>query len=94
MTLFFIKKLNIVRSYCLRRYKDGFYVHGPANKKSKSYVKSSKETADYISRYASHPPISESNILSLDEDGHTITWSIKTAIRVINHTRECIYRYQ
>lgn len=69
------KEFNIVRSYCLRRYKDGFYVHGPANKKSKSYVKSSKETADYISRYASHPPISESNILSLDEDNHTITWT-------------------
>ena len=42
------KEFNIVRSYCLRRYKDGFYVQGPANKKSKFYVKSSKETADYI----------------------------------------------
>jgi len=69
------KSFNIIRSQVIKKYKDGFYVYGPANKNSKSYIKSSKNTADYIARYASQPPLSESNILSWDKDYSTITWT-------------------
>jgi len=68
-------KFNKEWSIALKKYKDGFYVHGPANKKSNHYIKSSKAAADYISRYASHPPIAESNILSLNEITNEITWT-------------------
>lgn len=68
-------KFNTERSIALKKYRDGFYVHGPANKKSNHYIKSSKAAADYISRYDSHPPIAESNILSLNEITNEITWT-------------------
>lgn len=33
-----------------------------------------KNLTNYITRYASHPPISERRIISINDDNHTITW--------------------
>ena len=33
-----------------------------------------KTLTNYITRYASHPPISERRIISINDDNHTITW--------------------
>jgi hypothetical protein len=67
------REFNILRTKIIKQYKNGFYTHGP---KVKEYNKlySVKKIANYIARYASHPPIAESNILSLNEDDKTVTW--------------------
>ena len=67
------REFNILRSKIIKQYKDGFYTYGP---KVKEYSKfyNSKKIADYIARYASHPPISESNLLSLDTNNHILSW--------------------
>lgn len=63
-----------LRTRLLKQYKDGFYVNGPKIKEKSSFY-SAKHVAHYISRYAAHPPIAESNILSLNEDTHQVTWT-------------------
>lgn len=65
--------------------KNGFYVHGPKYDNEK--IKSKKDIVKYVVRYAGHPAISESRIISIDyinnivsyyydphedTDGHTI----------------------
>ncbi|WP_162151212.1 transposase [Haploplasma modicum] len=60
------KQFNILRNSIHKEYKDGFYVYGPASKNHSSHIKTAKDAANYISRYASHPPIAQSNILALD----------------------------
>lgn len=69
------KEFNILRNLIPKEYKDGFYVYGPANKNHSSHIKTAKGAANYISRYASHPPIAESNILALDTDKNLVTWT-------------------
>jgi transposase-like protein len=67
------REFNILRTQIIKQYKDGFYTYGP---KVKEYSKfyNVKKIADYIARYASHPPIAESNIISLEENGVHVTW--------------------
>ena len=69
------KQFNILRNSIPKEYKDGFYVYGPASKNHSSHIKTAKGAANYISRYASHPPIAESNILALDTDNNKVTWT-------------------
>lgn len=69
------KEFNIVRTKVLKQYKDGFYVFGPKVKENNNVILSAKATADYISRYASHPPIADSNLLVLNYQDKTITWT-------------------
>ena len=69
------KEFNKIRNFIPKKYKHGFYVYGPANKNHKTHIKNAKDAADYISRYASHPPIAESNILALDDVNHEVTWT-------------------
>lgn len=64
---------NKLRTKLIKQYQNGFYVNGPKISEENTFY-SSKKIADYISRYASHPPIAESNILSLDEETHQVTW--------------------
>lgn len=67
------RQFNILRTKIIKHYKDGFYTYGP---KVKEYSKfyNSKMIADYIARYASHPPIAQSNILSLNDAEGQLTW--------------------
>lgn len=56
-----------------KKYKEGFYVYGP--KVTKTFnLKTAQGVTNYIARYASHPAISESRILSMDTEENTITW--------------------
>ncbi len=59
--------------YLKTNYDDGLYVFGPPlvddNESSKS-----KAITDYIIRYASHPPISESRITNLDVNDNKVSW--------------------
>lgn len=68
------RDFNILRTKILKQYKDGFYIHGPKLDGKTNQLKSTKDTADYIARYASHPSISEHNILELNKDNNTVTW--------------------
>lgn len=68
------REFNILRNKIPKIYKHGFYVHGPKLNGKSNNLKNAKDTANYISRYASHPPISEHNILKLNKDDHTVTW--------------------
>ncbi len=56
-----------------KQYKDGFYVYGPENNICSS-LKDAKSVTNYIVRYASHPPISQKRITTLDYVNRTITW--------------------
>lgn len=69
------REFNILRTKIMKQYKDGFYIHGPKLNNKNNIIKSSKSAADYISRYASHPPISERNILELNIENKTVTWT-------------------
>jgi hypothetical protein len=68
-------EFNRLRTIILKQYQEGFYVYGPKDE-TQEYQKlnSLKKVADYIARYASHPPIAESNILSLDNETKMIIW--------------------
>ncbi len=67
------KEFNRLRTTIIKNYSDGFYVYGPKNESSEGdSIDSAEKVADYIARYASHPPISESNILSLESDEDSI----------------------
>lgn len=69
------REFNILRNKIKTQYKDGFYVYGPKDETKEHHkLYSIKLVADYIARYASHPPIAESNILSIDKINKTITW--------------------
>lgn len=68
---------NRLRTLIVREYKNGFYTYGPKSNEfisEKNKLNSIKKIADYISRYASHPPIAESNILNFDKDKNLVTW--------------------
>lgn len=67
------KSFNILRTKIVKTYQDGFYTYGPKIKE-KQKLSGLKKIADYIARYASHPPIAESNILYLNHETETITW--------------------
>lgn len=67
------REFNILRTKIIKQYKDGFYTYGPKVKEFSKFY-NSKKIADYIARYASHPPIAESNILSLNEENGQLTW--------------------
>lgn len=71
------KEFNKLRTNIYRDYKNGFYTYGPRSKTTiseETRLTNIKKIANYIARYASHPPISESNILSFDRDNNTVTW--------------------
>lgn len=51
----------------------GFYVYGPQLEKE-STLKDTKALTNYIARYASHPPISEKRIISIDYQTNRIKW--------------------
>ena len=70
-------EFNKLRSIITKEYKDGFYTYGPKSSEliNENYkLNTIKKIANYIARYASHPPISESNILNFDKDNNLITW--------------------
>ena len=67
------REFNILRSKIIKKYKDGFYTYGPRIKEFTKFY-NTKKIANYIARYASHPPIAESNILSLDSTNSTVSW--------------------
>jgi len=67
------REFNIQRTKMINQYKQGFYTYGPKVKEHSKFY-NSKKIADYIARYASHPPIAESNILSLNEEDGLVTW--------------------
>jgi putative transposase len=50
-----------------RKYPWGFYVHGPKESRIKS-TKKAYNKAKYITRYVRHPPISDSRIVSCQND--------------------------
>lgn len=64
---------NRLRTLLIKKYKHGFYTHGPQVNKEPS-IKKMKQIADYIARYASHPAIAESRIDAFDPLSHMITW--------------------
>ncbi len=55
----------------MKRYPNGFYVHGPKENRIKTN-KTAYNKAKYITRYVRHPPISNTRIQSYD--GHTVTF--------------------
>lgn len=66
-------EFNRLRTRLNKKYKEGFYVYGP--KVTKTFnLKTAQGVTNYIARYASHPAISESRILSMDTEENTITW--------------------
>lgn len=67
-------QFNSLRSFLIRKYKYGFYTHGPQIKEY-HLLNSAKKVSDYITRYASRPAISEERILDFDEEKHLITWT-------------------
>jgi hypothetical protein len=71
------REFNILRTKIVREYKDGFYTHGPKAKElinEESKISSLRGLAKYIARYASHPPLAESNILKFDKESNLVTW--------------------
>jgi hypothetical protein len=65
-------KFSRLRNYLYKQLKDGFYTYGP---KLKNNTKVSiKNITRYIARYAGHPAMSESRIINIDYDKHTITY--------------------
>ncbi len=56
-----------------RKYKSGFYVYAPRLQVS-NCKGGLKALIKYITRYAGHPPMSESRILNVDYDFDTITY--------------------
>lgn len=52
--------------------KNGFYVHGPKHDNEK--IKSKKDIVKYVVRYAGHPAISESRIISIDYVNNAVTY--------------------
>jgi len=62
-----------LRNFISKKYEEGFYTYGPKIKEEEKFD-STDETAKYLARYASHPPIAESNLLSLDSETNEITW--------------------
>jgi hypothetical protein len=67
-----INKIYWLNKNLSETYKNGFYVHGPKLKQHS--IKSIKAVANYISRYASHPAISERRIVKIDKTNNTVTW--------------------
>lgn len=62
--------------YLTKHYPHGFYTFGPELEggiKNNTRL-SLKAVVDYIARYASHPPIAESRILTIDHDKQLVTW--------------------
>jgi hypothetical protein len=65
-------KFSRLRNLLYKQLKDGFYTYGP---KLKNNTKVSiKNITKYIARYAGHPAMSESRIINIDYDNHTITY--------------------
>ena len=64
-----------------KKYPKGYYVYSPRmkdaagdEKKDGSRIKGMNALAKYVARYASHPAIAESRIISYNEEKHTVTW--------------------
>jgi transposase-like protein len=66
-------RFNRLRTFLIKKYTHGFYTYGPQVDKQPS-IKKTKQIADYIARYASHPAIAESRIDNFDPVSHTVTW--------------------
>ena len=67
-------EIYLLNKSLLESYKDGFYVYGSKFNNFNTNTFNMKTLTNYITRYASHPPISERRIISINDDNHTITW--------------------
>lgn len=67
-------EIYLLNKSLLGFYKDGFYVYGPNFNNFNTTTSNMKTLINYITRYASHPPISKRRIISTNDDNHTITW--------------------
>lgn len=54
------------------KFTDGFYVYEPQMEGTS--ISGTRQLAKYVTRYASHPAISESRIDSFDSETKTVTW--------------------
>ena len=71
------KKINTiefrkVKNEIYSNSKNGFYVYGPKHNNEK--INSKKDIVKYVVRYAGHPAISESRIISIDYVNNTVTY--------------------
>lgn len=53
---------------------NGFYVYAPKIQLSSFKRDNIKHLVEYVTRYASHPPMSESRITNVDYDNNTVTY--------------------
>lgn len=67
-----VSKLFLINKKLFHTFSKGFYVHGPKLKNHS--ISSVKAIANYISRYASHPAISERRITSYDKELNLVSW--------------------
>lgn len=61
------------KSRYYRKYKKGFYVYAP-RLQSNRFKGGLKDLVKYITRYAGHPPMSESRIINVDYNNDKITY--------------------
>ena len=67
-------EIYLLNKSLLGSYKDGFYVYGSKFNNFNTTTFNMKTLTNYITRYASHPPISKRRIISINDDNLTITW--------------------
>lgn len=71
---FLTNKMLKLLNYLKNKYPDGYYVYGPKFDDSNTTTSDMKKLTSYICRYASHPPISERRILSINKNSNQISW--------------------
>ena len=67
------KELNKTINIAQSRLKNGAYFYGKKNQFATT-IKNSRQMANYLARYASHPAISERRILKFDKETNLVTW--------------------
>ncbi len=67
-------EIYLLNKSLLESYKDGFYVYGSKFNNFNTTTFNMKTLTNYITRYASHPPIYKRRIISINDDNLTITW--------------------
>lgn len=63
-----------LKSYLYKEYKNGFYVYAPPIQMNSFKKKKIIKLVNYVTRYAAHPPISESRITELNTEEDTISY--------------------
>lgn len=66
------KDFSLLKSKLYNEKSNGFYVYAPPVQTNKNF--SNKQLIEYIVRYAGHPAISQSRILSLNTSNDTVTY--------------------